>query len=518
MYKLINKLQSYSLNKVKLTFILISILVALQVQYIQHGWINSDSILYLEAAKLFANSQWTAGFNVFEWPFYAACIAATHLTTTLSIHHSAQLLNVIFFAISCSSFLKIIELAGGRKLELIAGAMIFLSAQYLIGGVLEMLMRDEGFWAFYLTSLVFLIKFFQQQQLKDAFLWQACIIIATLFRIEAISFLVFLPLILLIHNEYPLKDRMKLILKAYSLQFVIAITIFILLISSESFSTHMLGRLNEIFTPTFFNDLTRKMSEKSQIMAKMVLGEHLDKYAIPSLILTFCYVMLIKTINATGLINIFLSIFTFKDRKKDIEKRSYQLLVGACLIAFMNMALIITKVFVLSSRYVLALSFILMIFASFYFGYLLQHYISQKNKKYQWIVGILITFMCLGFINNLLPKQTGYNYLQDAVAWTIRNNTTNSPVFFSDARMRYYAGQPFNGQRGDSWQTFQTALKDQSIKQFDYILISVSINDKKNARTISQAIPEYTLVQEINGVRNKKKVFIFKKSDLITGN
>lgn len=513
MYKLIDKLQSCSLNKIALAIILISILVALQVQYIQHGWINSDSILYLEAAKLFANSQWAAGFNVFEWPFYALCIAMTHYVTTLNIHHSAQLLNVIFFAITCTSFLKIIELAGGKQLQLIAGGMIFLSAQYLIGGVLEMLMRDEGFWAFYLTSLVFLIKFYQQQHLKDALLWQTCIIFATLFRIEAISFLIFLPLVFLIHKKYPIKNRIKLVLQAYSLQFTFTAITIGLLISNESFSASMLGRLNEIFTPDLLNDLTRQLSEKSQIMAEMVLGQYLDEYALPSLIITFCYAMLMKTVNATGLIIVILAFFSLKSQKKHIEKRSYQLLIGACLIATMNMAMIITKVFVLSSRYVLALSFILMIIASFYFASLLEQSSPRKeNKRSQWIVAILILIMSLGFINNLLPKKDGYNYLQDAVAWVRQQNTTNSPVFYSDARMRYYADQPYTGERGDSWLNFEDAIKNQSINQYQFILVSVTIDDIKNAESISKKVQNYTLVNEINGVQSKKKVFIFKKT------
>jgi hypothetical protein len=513
MYKLIDKLQSCSLNKIALTIILISILVALQVQYIQHGWINSDSILYLEAAKLFANGQWAAGFNVFEWPFYALCIAMTQYITTLNVHHSAQLLNVIFFAITCTSFLKIIELAGGKQLQLIAGGMIFLSAQYLIGGVLEMLMRDEGFWAFYLTSLVFLIKFYQQRQLKDALLWQTSIIIATLFRIEAISFLIFLPLVFLIHKEYPIKNRIKLVLQAYSLQFIFTAIIIGLLITNESFSASMLGRLNEIFTPHLLNDLTRQLSEKSQIMAKMVLGQYLDEYALPSLIITFCYAMLMKTVNATGLINVFLAFFSFKSQKKHIEKRSYQLLIGACLIATMNMAMIITKVFVLSSRYVLALSFILMIIASFYFASLLEQSTHRENKKPQWLVSILILIMSLGFINNILPKKDGYNYLQDAVAWVKQQNTTNSPVFYSDARMRYYADQPYTGERGDSWLNFEDAIENKSINQYQFILVSVTIDDIKNAESISEKVKNYTLVQEINGVQSKKKVFIFKKTN-----
>jgi hypothetical protein len=177
------------------------------------------------------------------------------------------------------------------------------------------------------------------------------------------------------------------------------------------------------------------------------------------------------------------------------------------------MAMIITKVFVLSSRYVLALSFILMIIASFYFASLLEQSTHRENKKPQWLVSILILIMSLGFINNILPKKDGYNYLQDAVAWVKQQNTSNSPVFYSDARMRYYADQPYTGERGDSWLNFEDAIENKSINQYQFILVSVTIDDIKNAESISEKVKNYTLVQEINGVQSKKKVFIFKKTN-----
>ena len=511
----IKKINVYSASKVKLLLVMISIAVALQVQFIQHGWINNDSILYLEAAKLFATGKWEAGYAMFSWPFYSLCIAATHTITQLSIHHSAQLLNVLFFGITCASFLKIIEIAGGKQLQLVAGGMILLSAQYLIGGVLEMLLRDEGFWAFYLTSLVFFIQYFQQHQFKHAFFWQVSIVIATLFRIEAILFLLGLPLMFVFVSGHSLLSKLRLMLQAYSLQLVIAFSILILLLSSDSFSASMLGRLNEIFTPYLFKEFTQQLMERSQVMSDLVLGKHLDNYAIPSLILSFLYIMFVKAISATGPINIGLAVFSAKHHQTLIQKKGFQVLTVTAAIAMLNMLLIITKVFVLSSRYVLALALILMIIASFYFAFLLSQSAYQENKKYRLVATILVLVMSLGFINNLLPKRDGYNYLQEAVAWTMQNNTTNSPVFYSDARMTYYAQLPFSG-RGDSWLTFENAVKDQSINQYEFLLISTTVNNEKNAQSIAQKVPNYTLVQEINGVRSKKKVFILKKNETDT--
>jgi hypothetical protein len=166
MFKILHQLEQKSVAQLQFWIVFIAILIAAQVQYIQHGWINPDSVLYLEAAKFFSHGEWKAGFAVFPWPFYSLCITAVNKITQLGVHVSAQILNVLFFAIATYSFIKIIQLAGGKQRQMIAGALIWLSAQYMIGGVLEMLMRDEGFWAFFLLSIVFFIRFTNNTNLK----------------------------------------------------------------------------------------------------------------------------------------------------------------------------------------------------------------------------------------------------------------------------------------------------------------------------------------------------------------
>ena len=223
MQKILQKLAALSCQKLHWWVVAISILIAAQVQYIQNGWINPDSVLYLESAKAFSNGNWKAGFDIFEWPLYSLCITLINKITLLGVHVSAQILNVIFFAIATYSFIKIITLAGGKQRQIIAGALIWLSAQYMIGGVLEMLMRDEGFWAFYLLGLVFFIRFYQKQQIKNALLWQVCIIVATLFRIEAILYLLFLPFILLFQTQNTWQQKVTQFLKAHMLELFILV-------------------------------------------------------------------------------------------------------------------------------------------------------------------------------------------------------------------------------------------------------------------------------------------------------
>ena len=493
--------------------VILGILLAARVQYIQHGWINPDSVLYFESARLFALGSWQEAVKVFNWPLYSLLIAATHKLTTLDIHTSAQLLSVIFFGITTASFLKIIELAGGGTRVLLAGALLLFSSHYLVGDVLEMLMRDQGFWAFYLASLVFFIRFFKTKNYMDAFFWQISVILATLFRIEAISYLIFLPTILLFTQHDPWKHRLGNFLKCNFLNIISVVCILAVLLLHSDMTISNFGRLREVFTTNLFQELTQQLHEKSTIMAGQVLGKYLQDFAVQGLLLTFIYVMIAKTISSTGIINIGLSWFAIKSRRSLMDEQAFQVLRATAIIAIINMALIITKVFVLSGRYVIALSLVLMIFASFYLTDLARYLnsASANDKKLKWLTIALIVFMSLSLVKNILPKKEGYNYLQDAAAWVKVNNKDNRPVFYDDSRVRYYADAPFVGTWGDNWLVTKSAIENNSITQYDYLLISYSAMHPEREALIKNQLPQYQEIKRFSPAKANKSVVIYQK-------
>ena len=69
--------------------------------------------------------------------------------------------------------------------------VILLSHQF--NSVRQYIVRDHGFWAFYLVSLYFLLKYVEDVSWKNALAWSASLLMATLFRIEGAIFLLTLP-------------------------------------------------------------------------------------------------------------------------------------------------------------------------------------------------------------------------------------------------------------------------------------------------------------------------------------
>lgn len=513
MISVLNRIDTANPNKLILVIIMLAILVATQIQYIQHGWINPDSVLYLESARLITLGDWQSAVKVFNWPLYSTLITAVHQLTGLGIHHSAQTLSIIFYSITAFSFIKIIQLAGGNNRVMIAGALILLNAQYLTGDVLQMLLRDEGFWAFFLTSIVFFIRFYKNNHYTDALFWQLSAIAATLFRIEAIAYLIALPLSVFFYQQATFFQKLKQFIKCNFLNIFAITAIFAAILVIDGLSMKNFGRLNEVFTINVYNELTKQLFAKSHMMSEQVLGHYLDEFAVQGLLMTFVYVIIVKLIYATGAINFALAALTIRFKNNLINNKVFYILAVVALIAVMNASLIITKTFVLSSRYIIALTFMLMIFAAFYLAHLFQYIEAgnKKDRKKKWLIIGLIIFMLLGTLKNVLPKQRGYNYVQDAVAWLKTYNTDNKPVFYDDTRARYYAQAPFIGTWNDNWVVVTDAIKSNNINQYDFLIIHHSTSHPERETYLAKQLNGFKITQRFTAAKNNKSVVIYQK-------
>jgi hypothetical protein len=507
---LLNKLIQLPANRLTWLMTVIGVLIAIQINYIQHGWINNDSVLYFEAARLFTLGEWQQGFQLFPWPLYSGLIALVHSISGFSLHFSAQILNVLFFGIATFSFLKLIRHCGGDNATLLYGALLLFSSQYIVGDALQMLLRDQGFWAFFLTGLVFFVRFYRSLSWTDAVVWQLAMITAMLFRVEGITYLAVLPLTLLWHNDSSFRTICLAFIKAHSINLALILTVTVY-VSFTGLSVEHLGRLKEIFTPNLYQELTALFRYQSEIMAVQVLGKFLDEFATEGLILTFLFILTSKTISTAGWITVGLAAYTIKLRQRLLDRDGWRILAVVMAIALIDMFLIILKVFVLSGRYVAPLALMLILLAAFGLSELFRHLKTGSAKK-RWLVYILAVVLVLGMVKNILPKLAGHNYQQDAVAWVKSHNPDNLPVFYDSSRVRYYAGEPFIGTWMDVWQKVTEATEDGSIHKYEFLLISQEDNEEWKSAYLAEKLPGYRKVHRASNRKGKKFVVIYQRS------
>lgn len=496
---------------------ILSILVAWRLHYIQHGWVNRDFVLYHEAARLFSTGEWKQGFSLFGWPLYSLLMSGIQKITGIDLHLSAQILTVFLYALTTFSFLTIIHISNGKKITLYCGALILFSASYLTGDVLPMLLRDPGQWAFLLTSIVFFIRFYRSYLWRDALLWQLSAIIAILFRIEAITYLVLLPAVLLTSTNLDFKNRLLLLLKAHSVNITALVLLVMFVALTPSVSMNDLGRLKEVLDlfDHKYSEAIKEFSTRVSLLENVVLKNHFDGLGTLGLTAAFLAMCAFKCASTIGWINTGLCIYG-RNKPIDMDANTKKILLTIVGLTILNAFVILMSVFLLVGRYLAPLALVFMLFAAFVLSYLIQQVASEPNKHYgtKFIVGIILTFMALSLTKHLLSKQEGYNFQQDAVTWLKKHTPSSKKVFYDDSKVRYFANEPFIGAWGDPWVEATSAIDNHTIQENEYLVITQHAKHPEREAQIKQRLPEYREIKRFYSTKARKSIVIYQKFPL----
>lgn len=506
-----------SANQLQNTITLLSVIAACWIMYIQHGWINVDSVLYFEAARLFSIGEWKSGMQIFQWPGYPLLIAGLHYITSLDFQLCAQILTAVFFAMATYSLLKIIILAGGDKIALMLAALLLFSSSYIVGDVLPMLLRDQGFWAFLLTALLFFIKYYRHHNIKDAFYWQLFAAAALIFRTETITYIAFLPLTLLCTPNITAGLKIRNFFYAYTLYVALAIISIIAVVLHGSLNLSDFERVKDMFlTMTKLHDFSIEFAAKAQVMGTAVLGEPLAGFAWTGLILTLISIAVIKCMYVAGLAPLSLIMLAYNKTKQNMTEDVRYLVLTSALIAFINALLIILQVNILSNRYVIFFGFMLLIIATFSARALVDKWQSKQLNRIEKAIAIIaILSVSLGIVANYQPKNDDYTYEIDAVNYVKDQLAlSDSKVFYASTKARHYARRPYTNQK-DAWEFTKQSLDDGSIYQNDILLINLDINEQtaEKEKLLSEKLPQYVLIKTFYGFKKKKRILVYKKAD-----
>jgi hypothetical protein len=249
-----------------------------------------------------------------------------------------------------------------------------------------------------------------------------------------------------------------------------------------------------------------------------------------------------KAANTVGWVSIGLIALGLKDKKLvQIKPDTQRVFIFVSGLALFNMATILLRSYVLSSRYIIALAFILLIFSSFALAALFNSVkagpakTAARNPK-KWLLVIVIIILCLTFLKSIAPKRQGYNYEREAVIWVEQNTPKNSSVFYASRKLRYYAGVPFyasppyNIDKGrfywefilkavadgtiqelDNWEFILIAIADGSTQNYDYLVINMDNRYPGREMISVQVQINYKLIKEFVGLKSKKKIMVFAK-------
>jgi hypothetical protein len=175
-------------------------------------------------------------------------------------------------------------------------------------------------------------------------------------------------------------------------------------------------------------------------------------------------------------------------------------------IGLINASLIIISTFVLTSRYVVALGLIIMLLAAFHMAALFR----EGERSHKLLRVALLIILSLSLIKNLWPKNDYHNYEQQSVAWVKEHGSIDSKIFYSSARVRYYASAPYTD-RTDSVESIDIAIKNGSITSYDYLVLNIEDDLAEQKLELKLSALGFERIKDFHGSGNKKLIWIFAK-------
>ncbi|MCC2666446.1 MAG: hypothetical protein K0R24_2376 [Gammaproteobacteria bacterium] len=468
----------------------------------QETLINPDGICYLQsAAAMKAGIHFAMNLcDQAKWPLYAWLIAKLVDLTQLSYVHAAYVLDSFFSLLTVLFFMRILSFLtlSSDKLSsknhssciLSLGALVILFA-HEFNAVKAYIIRDHGFWTFYLLSILMLLYYFRERQWRYAFAWSVSSTIATLFRIEGAIFLLAIPWVAWLEMNVPVLTRIKTFLQLNT--FIIIASIFIVGVFLV-YHPHLSGRLSELQFQLFHGLIVLKQNFqlKSAGLAQAVLSENGARDATPVLFITLFIWYFCNVIVNLSLIYSVLLVYAWV---KKLVVTTYATRLVLWSYVFLNV--LITAVFLgqnmfLSKRYLLALSLTLMLWIPFTLHDFLQQWPQRK-----WPLIVASVFIFIASLGGLFDFGYSKQYVREAGQWLENHVPKNAKLYSNDLQLMYYSNHFGN----------QLFIKSTLRKYHDYDYIALRGNQKSSFFQEIKLIP-------IQIFQNKRgdQVRIYRKS------
>lgn len=477
---------------------------------ISESVINTDGVCYLQSAENLSHGLHAAMHACVQakWPFYSILIAGLVSISHISYVLSAYLIDGVFSVLTVIMFVKIVlwlsqsvdqnvDSKKQQSLLWFAAIVILLSNEF--NSVKYYIIRDHGFWAFYLLSLYFLLHFFRDHRWQYAIAWCVSLVVATLFRIEGAVFLVLLPFLTLLNSTLSFSARVVSFFKMNALLILMGVGLLLyVLITSPS----NLGRLSELplqFTQGF-SQLALDYKMRTDQLSKYVLSHFAASYSAWILLITLIIWYVISVIKNVSFVYSVLAVYAWSKKTLKASQASHLVLWGYLLINVIVTALFLAEHMFLAKRYLIALSLIVMIWVPFALQQL-----SMKWEHQKWPLILILILMVASSLGGFFEFGHSKKYIHDAGTWLEKNTPMDSKVFSNDMLVMYYSHR-YGKDLFANEKNFKNINIINNGKWKDYQYLALRI-DKKDLNT---SMP---LIQEIN--EQPIKIFANKRGDQV---
>jgi hypothetical protein len=466
------------LRDIRFSVVLLSVAFSLWA-LLQNSVINRDGTLYIHVASRVAAGEWREAFALYNWPFYSMLIAGTSALTGLGLEAAAHCLNALSFVVISVTFVSLVKQLGGGRKVLVAAAMIVL----LYPGLNEnrsAVIRDPGHLGFYLLAILFFLKYQSAPLWRYAIGWGSAMLVATLFRIEGLVFLVIVPWALLVDGSRTFGERLRVYLKVNTVLFATIFGVFLVwLLARDSEVWSSLGgtRLarSEVFLTALQRILFQTLPNKADILATTLLDKFSASYAPTVIAITLGTILAcegletLTVLNATlvGMAICFRGLFAGKFSRK---------IWMTCIALNLALLLIIVVVnFHLTGRSSLSLALTLMLAAPYGLVSLYERWAWRGGRSLRsWVLPAVCVWLAISAVDGLVSFGPTKKHIKEAGIWIRENSSDTALLFTEETVVAHYAGRPSGKRVGPySNQKSVELIKSGEWKKYDILAVRI---------------------------------------------
>lgn len=394
--------------------------IALSAMALRGTTLNRDGMLYVETARKFIDGGLDQAMATFSWPFLSILMAWVSLVSGLSLESSGHLINMLFMAGACA---LCVACADRLFPQTAWYACLVVLALPGFNDYRDELLREYGAWFFVMLALWLSLRWSENPRWPEALAIQAAVLIASLFRPEALVF--FLALIFWQMSCASGGERWRRVFQIGGLP---ALGLAVLGLS------HLTGNLESGRLAYDFGRLNwSRFNAKADAMAPAFI-----EYARSQTRFVLFYgslaIVPVKFLVKMGVFVIPLAYALFDRGIKKIAKHS-QIFFWTFLLHTLVLCIFALDMQFLAGRYV-ALLLVFSVPATGYGLWLL----SRRFPVWKLPVVLMALILMLG---NVWSSSGSKHHFVEAGAWLAKHAVNSPRVYIESPRAAYYAGWGF---------------------------------------------------------------------------
>ncbi|HCU04873.1 MAG: hypothetical protein A2X77_02545 [Gammaproteobacteria bacterium GWE2_42_36] len=406
---------------------------------------NPDGLRYFAAANAYVSQGFSAAFGPYNWPFYSILLVYLSKLSGLTLLQSAYFLNIIFSLGIVLVFIEIIRLfTPSIKMLWLAALVILICHQFNANRYA--VIRDQGYWFFYLLSILFLIRYVCQDRWLYSIGWSLSLLISFLFRIEGAVFLLAVPLGIFTLPQLSWKKRLTLYVKLNVPLLIYLAILFGALWHWHLYTVEHSSRLYELYykRPHAVLGTANGFSQRLAAVKQFILPPEGSYDAGAFLLLGAVGVFLWHLVSQYTLTFSFLTVYAI------FYGLITHRIVKNILLNYLVVSLILLIFFYeqslfLADRYVMGISFVFLLFVPFGLADLYQRWRMRPRTSFS-IHHVLFPLICVGLLSMAVSSvhRFGHSkiYQYQASQWMKSHIPASASVCVDDGVMAYLSNRP----------------------------------------------------------------------------